>query len=363
MKRRAVEVRGAPARRGAKAPAKRGGTGAGALSRSEAAGILEAFSGLKVVVLGDLMLDEYVFGETTRISREAPVLILRHERTLSLPGGGANPVSNIASLGATALPVGVLGLDRAADTLLEIFKSKGVDTSGIISESGRVSPVKIRVLAGGHNTARQQVIRLDHESEGPIRASTEAAVLKALNARLKGAHALIISDYGNGLMTPGLLAEINALAARQPRLVTCVDSRYQLGRYRDVTVITPNETEAAPAAGFEDYHEKDLDDIGQALLKQTRARMVLVTRGSRGMSMFTGGRRLDTAVLGSTDIVDVNGAGDSVAACMTLALAAGAAPEAAMRLANAAGGVAVMQRGPASVTGRDILDLIEREAQ
>ncbi|HTB23504.1 MAG TPA: bifunctional ADP-heptose synthase [bacterium] len=330
-------------------------------SLAAASKVLQAFSKLRVVVLGDLMLDEYVFGETTRISREAPVLILKHERTQSLPGGGANPVSNIASLGAAALPVGVLGLDRAGDTLLDIFKAKGVDTSGVVTESGRTTPVKIRVLAGGHNTARQQVIRLDHEAEGPITPDTESAVLKALDARIKGAHALIISDYGNGLMTPRLLKHVNALAARLPRLVVCVDSRYQLGGYRAVTVITPNETEAAPAAGFEDYREEDLDRIGKALLKRTRARMVLVTRGSRGMSLFRGARRDDVPVLGSTDSVDVNGAGDSVAACMTLALAAGAEPGLAMRLANAAGGVAVMQRGPASVTKAQILSLLEKE--
>jgi rfaE bifunctional protein kinase chain/domain len=322
--------------------------------------VLERFDRLRVVVLGDLVLDEYVFGETTRISREAPVLILKHERTLSLPGGGANPVSNIASLGASALPVGVLGLDRAADTLLGIFKDKGVDSSGILTRPGRVSPLKIRILAGGHNTARQQVIRVDHEADNGIDAATETAVLKALEDRLQGAHALIISDYGNGLITPRVLKHINALAKQRPKLVTCVDSRYQLGDYRGVNVITPNETEAAPAAGFEDYREQDLDRIGRSLLKRTQARMVLVTRGSRGMSLFRSRRRDDVPACGPTEPVDVNGAGDSVASCITLALAAGADPLMAMRLANAAGGVAVMQRGPASVTREQILSLLEQ---
>ena len=322
--------------------------------------VLERFDRLRVVVLGDLVLDEYVFGETTRISREAPVLILKHERTLSLPGGGANPVSNIASLGASALPVGVLGMDRAADTLMGIFKEKGVDSSGIQARPGRVTPLKIRILAGGHNTARQQVIRVDHEAEDAIDPATETAVLKALEDRLQGAHALIISDYGNGLITPRLLKHINGLAKQRPKLVTCVDSRYQLGDYRGVAVITPNETEAAPAAGFEDYREQDLDKIGRGLLKRTKARMVLVTRGSRGMSLFRPRRRDDVPVCGPTEPVDVNGAGDSVASCITLALAAGADPLMAMRLANAAGGVAVMQRGPASVTREQILELLEK---
>jgi D-glycero-beta-D-manno-heptose-7-phosphate kinase len=321
--------------------------------------ILKRFSGLRIVVLGDLMLDEYVFGATTRISREAPVLILKHEKTLSLPGGGANPVSNIASLGATALPVGVLGTDRAGETLRDLFKEKGVDGSGIVGEPGRVSPVKIRVLAGDHNTARQQVIRIDHLAEHPMQPATEKAVLTALEAQLKGAHGLIVSDYGNGLVTPAVLRYVNSLSRKLPKLVVCVDSRYQLGAYRGVTAMVPNETEAAPAAGFDDFGDGDLDAIGRRLLKQTKAKQVLITRGSRGMSLFSAKKRENVAVLGGTQIVDVNGAGDSVAACFTLALAAGASPSIAMRLANAAGGVAVMQAGPASVTREQILSLLK----
>ncbi len=325
--------------------------------------MLERFARLTVAVLGDFMLDEYVFGETTRISREAPVLILRHERTLSLPGGGANPVSNIASLGARALPVGVVGTDGAGAALLRAFRERGVSVGSVVRETGRVTPVKIRILAGGRNTVRQQVIRVDHESAGPIGRAAEDRVLAGLSRRVRGADALIVSDYGNGLVTPRVLERINRLAAGRPGLVVCVDSRHQLGSYRGVTIITPNETEAAPAAGLEDYRESDLDRIGRALLRRTRARMVLVTRGSRGMSLFTGRRREDVPVYGPQDCVDVNGAGDSVAACVTLALAAGAEPGLAMRLANAAGGVAVMRRGPASVTRPEILELLEREAR
>lgn len=324
---------------------------------------LNGFSGRRIVVLGDLMLDEYVSGSTSRISREAPVLILRHERTLSLPGGGANPVSNIASLGGVAVPVGVVGADRAGDVLLDLFEDKGVDTRGIVREPGRVTPVKVRVLAGGHNTARQQVIRIDHLSEGPITAATERAILRSLDERLPSADGLIVSDYGNGLVTPALLRYVNGLAKRFPRLVTCVDSRYQLAKYRGVSLLTPNETEAAPAAGYEDYDERDLDRIGQALLRVTRAKAVLVTRGSQGMSLFDRRGRQDVPVYGSTEIVDVNGAGDSVAACATLALAAGASADAAVRLANAAGGVAVMQSGPASVTRAQIQTLLKRTRQ
>ncbi len=330
------------------------------VTRAQCEKVLRGFAGRRIVVLGDLMLDEYVSGSTSRISREAPVLILRHEKTLSLPGGGANPVSNIASLGGIAVPVGVIGTDRAGDTLLDLFESKGVDTRGITREAGRVTPVKVRVLAGSHNTARQQVIRIDHLSEGPITPLTEKAVIRALDERLPSAHGLIVSDYGNGLVTPGVLRYVNTLAKRFPKLVTCVDSRYQLAKYRGVSLLTPNETEAAPAAGYEIYDEQDLDRIGRALLKATHAKAVLVTRGSRGMSLFDRQGRHDVPVYGSTQIVDVNGAGDSVAACATLALATGAPASLAVRLANAAGGVAVMQSGPASVTTQQINALLKQ---
>ncbi len=321
--------------------------------------ILDAFAGKRVVVLGDMVLDEYVYGATERISREAPVLILSHERTVILPGGGANPASNIHSLGGVALPVGVLGMDRAGEQLIEIFRKKGLDTSGLVTEAERDSSRKVRVLAGGTNTARQQVIRIDYAASEPPLASTQAALMATLDKRLQGAHGLIVSDYGHGVMGEALLRYVNALPKRHPRLVICVDSRYQLARYRGVTVITPNETEAAPAAGFEEYHERDLPGIGRGLAKATKAKMVLITRGSKGMSLFLGAKRLDVPVFGSTAIVDVNGAGDSVAAAMTLALCAGATPEMAMQIANAAGGVAVLQAGPASVKREQILKLLK----
>jgi rfaE bifunctional protein kinase chain/domain len=321
--------------------------------------ILKRFAGKRIVVLGDMVLDEYVSGSTERISREAPVLILRHERTLELPGGGANPVSNVHSLGGQALPVGLIGDDAAGERLGQIFKAKGLDTSGLVTESGRPTSRKVRVMAGGHNTARQQVIRVDYApEEGPSKASKKK-LLKALEERLAHADGLIVSDYGVGVVGEEILELINGLGKKRPLLVTCVDSRYQLASYRGVSVITPNETEAAPAAGFEEYKDSDLPAIGKKLLKETGAKMALITRGSKGMSLFSGADRIDVPVYGSTQIVDVNGAGDSVASAMTLALVAGARPELAMKVANAAGGVAVMQAGPASVMRDEILDLLK----
>ncbi len=320
---------------------------------------LAAFAGKKVVVLGDMVLDEYVSGATERISREAPVLILRHERTVTLPGGGANPASNVHSLGGTALPVGLIGLDDAGERLLAIFKDKGLDTSGLLSEPGRATARKVRVLAGGHNTARQQVIRVDYVNESEPGQALQKRLIATLEKRLPSSQGLIVSDYGGGVVGDALLDYISGLKRRFPRLVSVVDSRYQLSRDRNVTAVTPNETEAAPAAGFEEYHEKDLATIGRKLLKDTAAGMALITRGSKGMSLFRGSTRRDIPVYGSTQIVDVNGAGDSVASSLCLALAAGAKPEAAMEIANAAGGVAVMQAGPASVTRDQILTVLK----
>ena len=321
--------------------------------------VLKKFAGKRVVVLGDMVIDEYVSGSTERISREAPVLILRHEKTLELPGGGANPVSNVHSLGGVALPVGVIGDDSAGERLRAIFKSKGLDTSGLVPEPGRPTSRKVRVLAGGHNTARQQVIRVDYASDEPLGMPTRSRLIKALDERLHGADGLIVSDYGAGVMGEELLDYVNAAAKKNPKLIICVDSRYQLASYKNITVITPNETEAAPAAGIEEYHEQDLPAIGKKLLAETGAKMALITRGSKGMSLFSRAGRVDVPVYGSTQIVDVNGAGDSVASAMTLALCAGAKPELAMKIANAAGGVAVMQAGPASVTRQEILELLK----
>lgn len=323
--------------------------------------ILAGFSGCRVVVLGDMMLDEYLYGETTRISREAPVLILKHHRTVTLPGGGANPVSNIHSMGGQPRAVGVLGDDAAGNSLREIFRSKGLGVDGLVAEAGRPTALKSRILAGGINTAKQQVIRVDRVSEGGIRRDTEDRVLEALRRELPGARGLIVSDYGAGLVTPRVLKFINSLGKKYPRLVICVDSRYRLMDYRHVTVVTPNETEAAPAAGYEDYDEALLPRIGRKLLSSVGARMVLVTQGSKGMTLFSrGGKPCHLPVFGSTEIVDVNGAGDTVASAMTLALCAGASPQQAMTLANAAGGVAVMQAGPASVTREQILAALKK---
>jgi rfaE bifunctional protein kinase chain/domain len=313
--------------------------------------LLKKFAGRRVAVLGDMMLDEYVYGETARISREAPVLILKYSHTVLLPGGGANPASNVQSLGGQALPVGVIGDDPMGAGLAKIFKEKGMDTRGLVVEPGRGTSVKMRILAGGHNTAKQQMIRIDRQSEAAVSKATERALLAALDRAVAQADALIVSDYGSGAVTDAVLGRVNQLKRRHPRLVLCVDSRYRLMDYRNVTVVTPNETEAAPAAGYEEYDERDLPAIGRKLLATTRAAMALVTRGSQGMTLFRRDRAAQSVpVCGGKEIVDVNGAGDTVAAAMTLALASGAAPEQAMVLANAAGGVAVMQAGPASVT-------------
>jgi rfaE bifunctional protein kinase chain/domain len=189
----------------------------------------------------------------------------------------------------------------------------------------------------------------------------EKKVLRALEEQLSGADALLVSDYGSGLITPGVLRTINLLAKKRPRLVTVVDSRYQLTKYRNIWAAVPNETEAAPAAGYEEYRESNLPRIGEKLLATLKSRMVLVTRGSKGMSLFQKGRKLSSVEpYGSTRIVDVNGAGDTVAAAFTLGLAAGAKPEEAMALANAAGGVAVMKTGPASVTARQLMANLRR---
>lgn len=322
--------------------------------------LLKRFKDCKVVVLGDMVLDEYLYGESSRISREAPVLILKHEKSVALPGGAANPTSNIHSMGAQPYPIGVVGKDLAAQKLLSLFKKKKI-AGHLVQDSDRPTLHKTRIMAGGHNTSRQQIVRMDYVSEELISEKIEKNILKVLEAELKNADALLVSDYGSGLITPGILRFVNSLAKRKPRLVTVVDSRYQLTKYRHMWAATPNETEAAPAAGYEEYREADLEKIGDKLLKTTKSKMIMVTRGSKGMTMFRQRRKsLHVPPYGSTKIVDVNGAGDTVTAALTLALAAGAKPEEAMAIANAAGGVAVMKAGPASVSPKQILANIRK---
>jgi len=307
-----------------------------------------------VVVVGDLLVDEYLFGRPARISREAPVLILRFtERELSL-GGAANAVNNVHALGARVIPIGVVGRDAAGEELRALLGTAGIPTDGIVVEPGRRTPVKTRIMAGGYQATRQQVVRVDREPSGEPQPTTEDALIARLTAVAERADAVIISDYGYGTVTPRVLEALRAVARRTDAVVT-VDSRYDLPRFTGLTAATPNEAELEALAGVPADDERGVEKAGRQLLERLDARLLLITRGSRGLALLEreGGSTF-IPIHGTDEIADVTGAGDTVISAFTVALAAGAAPVEAATLANVAGGIVVMKRGTATVSAAEL---------
>ncbi len=334
------------------------------MSRAERARLLrvvESFQGKTVLVVGDLIADEYVYGKPERISREAPVLILRYlSRDVRL-GGAANACHNLHMLGARVLPLGVVGDDWAGEALLDLFRERGVPTEGIVTVPGRVTPVKTRIMAGGYVATRQQLVRVDREPAGPPPETAEARLRERLETWAPAADALVLSDYGYGTISGGLLARARALAARGP--VVSADSRHDLLRFEGVTAATPNEPEVEQLLGVTLDGEKAVEEAGWRLLERLGTRLLVVTRGSKGLALFErGGAATFLPVYGSDEIADVTGAGDTVISTFTLALSSGAAPLDAARLANYAGGVVVMKRGTAPITRAELHQAILHDA-
>lgn len=326
--------------------------------------LVDRFAGARVLVFGDLLADEFIYGEIARVSREAPVLILNYSSTQIVPGGAGNAASNVAALGGRAAAVGVVGTDETGTRLLETMR-RTIDVRGVTRPRGFVTPTKTRILAGGIHSAKQQVVRIDRTAGSPAGARDLRAVESRLMAAAARCDALLVSDYGSGLVTPALVAAAQKrLRARRgitPSVL--VDSRYSLLRFRGMTTCTPNESEVEQLFGVRiGENRRVLEKCGRALLDRTRARAVLVTRGSRGMALFERQRpTVHIPIFGSDQIADVTGAGDTVIATMTLALAAGATFEEAARLANYAGGLVVMKRGTATVGADELRHAVESD--
>ena len=315
--------------------------------------LIDRFEGLCVAVFGDLIVDEFIYGEIARVSREAPVLILNYNATEIVPGGAGNAAANVAALGGSPLIAGVVGRDEQGRRLLDVLKRRA-NLSAVVRPAGHLTPTKTRILAGGIHSAKQQVVRIDRAATSTL----TPADLKTVESRLlKGVarcDAMLVSDYGTGLVSPRLVAAARKkLPGRAPVLV---DSRYALARFRGMTTCTPNESEVEQLFGIRiGENTRVLERAGRDLLRQTRAAAVLITRGSRGMALFERDQpTVHIPIHGSDQIADVTGAGDTVIATMTLALAAGAGFEEAARLANYAGGIVVMKRGTATVSADEL---------
>jgi rfaE bifunctional protein kinase chain/domain len=333
--------------------------------RARLLSLVEAFGARRVLVIGDLIADEFIYGEVSRVSREAPVLILKYDATEIVPGGAGNAASNVAALGARALLAGMVGGDGEGRRLVAAF-GRTVDTRQVVRASHYRTPVKTRILAGGVHSAKQQVVRIDRETDWPLSPEVSHAFEGRLTPALADCDAVLLSDYGSGLVTPELAAAvrrgIDKRSRRRP-IPIVVDSRYRLLDYTGLTACTPNESEVERALGIEIDDDLDvLEKAGRTVLRRTRMQAVLITRGSRGMALFQPGQpTIHVPIHGSDEVADVTGAGDTVIATLTTALAAGASFYEAARLANYAGGLVVMKRGTATVSARELVDAIDAD--
>ena len=322
--------------------------------------IVERFSTITITVLGDLVADEFVTGEISRISREAPVLILQHRETTIVPGGGANAINNLADLGVRVLPVGLLGDDNAGNRLLQLFRQKKISITGIVRDKNHPTVTKSRIMAAMPHTWRQQVVRVDREPEIQPSTETESKLIGFARQFSNDSHAVLISDYGYGVATPELAKQLRGKKKSLTAPIV-LDSRHRMLQYSGVTAATPNESEVEEALKRRIGQSwPNLCAAAEEVMSRMKLPSLVITRGRDGMAVFS--RKsdpVDIAIFGSDEIADVTGAGDTVIATFTAALAAGATPQEAAHLANYAGGIVVMKRGTATVTRAELLAAIE----
>lgn len=316
--------------------------------------LVGTMAGRRVLVVADLVADEFIYGRVQRVSREAPVLILQYDGTDVRLGGGANAVHNIHTLAGRPVPVGVVGRDDPGARLRELLRARSIPASRVFTDPRYVTPVKTRVLAGGLHAAKQQVVRIDRETALAAGSGAREAVLRAIRTAPR-VDAVMVSDYGFGLVTAEVVEAAVALARRQGIPVT-VDSRYAMLAFRGMTAVTPNEPEVEAALGVTIGRDvRRLEQAGRTLLRRLGVQAVLITRGGDGMALFERGKRpVHIPIWGTDQVSDVTGAGDTVIATFTLALAAGAGFLEAAQLANYAGGIVVMKQGTATVSQREL---------
>lgn len=323
--------------------------------------LVDRFRGKKIAVIGDLVLDEYWVGRSSRISREAPVLILEHEGDRHVPGGAANAAMNVRSLGGAPLVVGRLGGDPAGRKLASALRESGLPTSWLHRDEKGGTIVKTRILAGSSHAARQQIVRLDRGHTETLSKTVEKKLARAARLAIRRAGAVLLSDYGYGVLSRAL-RRLAIADARRAKIPLVADSRYDLASYRGATLLTPNEHEVQEAMRLPSLRAAALRRAGESLVNGGGARAVWITRGSDGMLLFErGSRPLGLSIVGSSDVADVTGAGDAVSATAALALAAGATQLQAAMLATYAASVVVMKRGTATVSREELKQAIRLE--
>jgi len=320
--------------------------------------VISNFKDKKILVLGDLILDEFIWGDVSRISPEAPVPVVWAKNESFMPGGASNVANNLSSLGAKTYLVGVVGNDERAAILKGELEHKGVNTEGIIADSQRPTILKTRVIAH-----QQQVVRIDREKTDPIKDSVTRKVTGFIERVIDEIDAIVIEDYGKGLVTPKLLGAVIPLAKKKKKIIAVDPKEEHFAYYKGVTLLTPNVHEAQKAAGFEIQDKATLKKAGSLLLKKFKARVILITLGEDGMMVFEKGKpskKIDTV---AQEVFDVSGAGDTVVSAYTLSLVSGANPIQAAHVANCAAGIVVGKVGIAVVTEPELLKRIKEEIE
>lgn len=324
------------------------------LTRQRAEEIVSQFSQRNIVVLGDVMLDEFIWGDVSRISPEAPVPVVEVRRESTHLGGAANVMANLAAWGAQACVIGVVGRDAAAEKIrASVRNDGGVQTDELlVADDSRPTTIKTRIIA--HN---QMVVRADRERRTPVNGKTEAHIISAVKAAIENAGALVVSDYDKGVITPHLLAEVLPLA--YGRMPVLVDPKMRnFDSYRPATLVTPNHHEALHLTNLEADSDSSLTDAARKIRDRLGCDAVLITRGNRGMMLVEGDRDPVFVETAAREVYDVTGAGDTVIATLAAALAAGASMTEAAVLANHAAGIVVGKLGTATATAKEVLDSI-----
>ncbi len=335
-----------------KRPGKKGAKDKGATGLPR---FIERFAGKKICVVGDIIADVFIFGKPYRLSREAPVVVVKYEGSKIYPGSAGNTINNLAALGAKVYPIGFVGDDSIGNKLMDFFAgTKNIDTRGIIRHRGE-TVTKTRILAGDTHTSKQQVIRIDRD-EGSRRSPKERGLLmEKLAAICPHMDAVIVSDYGHGAVNTKVIEYMKILANDK---IVVGDSRYSLKKFTGFTIITPNESEAYTLAGLGE--EAPIEEVGGKVMESMHLTSLLVTRGNRGMTLFLrDGKVHNIPISGKDDVTDVTGAGDTVCAAVALSLAGGADFLDASRIANYAAGIVVMKRGTATLTVDELKRSIE----
>lgn len=322
--------------------------------------VTKKIRGKKILVIGDMVADVYVDGRISRISREAPVLVLEEAGEKVVAGGAANVVSNVASLGGEVFAVGVLGDDKNAESLRRILGDNGVHLEGLVMDKTRPTISKTRIIAGGRATVSQQIVRIDRESKEPLSKKMEAALISKLDKLMPNVDGIILSDYGAGTITEAV-KKLIIQHAGQNKIPSMVDSRYNVGSFKGIGFAKQNDSELANFVGHPINDMTSLITAGTELLSKLNANGVLITRGELGMSLFErGGAVHHIPVADKSEVFDVSGAGDTCVAAFMLSVTAGLTPPVAARVSNYASGIAVRKMGTATVNIVELGNVLEK---